>query len=78
VSLGHVHTGYKLWNDSFVVVATERQHLKNKTVASLVCSLDTDLVPGQTEVTRMNGLTFHNTIPCMIMDVVEVGAILVL
>jgi hypothetical protein len=33
-----------------------------------------DLLPGKTEVTRMNGLTFHNSVPCMIMDVVEGGA----
>jgi hypothetical protein len=34
------------------------------------------LLPGKTEVTRMNGLTFHNSVPCIIMDIVEVGAII--
>jgi hypothetical protein len=34
------------------------------------------LLPGKTEVMRMNGLTFHNNVPCIIMDVVEVGAII--
>jgi hypothetical protein len=38
--------------------------------------VDTDLLPGKTEVTHMNGLTFYNNVPCMITDVVEVGDII--
>jgi hypothetical protein len=59
-------------------LATARQQLKDKTVASLVCVFTGHRVVARknNQVTRMNGLTSHNNIPCMIMDVVEVGAII--
>jgi hypothetical protein len=59
-------------------LATARQQLKEKTVASLVCVYTGHRVVARknNQVTRMNGLTPHNNIPCMIMDVVDVGAII--
>jgi hypothetical protein len=57
---------------------TARQQLKDKTVASLVCVFTGHRIVARknNQVARMNGLTFHNNIPCMIMVVVEVGAII--
>jgi hypothetical protein len=59
-------------------LATARRQLKDKTMASFVCVFTGHRVFARknNQVTRMNGLTSHNNIPCMIMDVVEVGAII--
>jgi hypothetical protein len=69
---GKTVLSFPLW------LATARQRLNDKTVASLVCVFTGHRVVARKNnlVTRMNGLTFHNNIPCMIMDVAEVGAII--
>jgi hypothetical protein len=77
-----VYTGDKLWNDNFVVIflasnctaTVERQN--SGVVGACVFTGHRVVARKNNQVTRMNGLTSRNNIPCMIMNVVEVGAII--
>jgi hypothetical protein len=53
-------------------LATARQQLRDKTVTSSVCLFTGHrfVARKNNQATRMNGLTSHNNIPCMIIDIV--------